>query len=313
LTEIGLGGAPLAGLYAAVPEDEAHAVLEAAWSAGIRYFDTAPLYGFGLSEQRMGAFLRTKPREEYVLSTKVGRLLVPARGGGDFSGSLGAFVGALPNDAVFDFSADAVRRSLDASLARLGVDRIDIAYLHDPDDFYETARDQAFPVLADLRAQGVLRAIGAGMNQWQMLARLVRACDLDAVLLAGRYTLLDRSAQAELLPLCVERGVAVIAAGVFNSGILAQREGFDGATYDYVPAPAMVRERVRAMARACANHGVTLPAAAIAFPLRHPAVATALLGMRSAAEVAANVAYRGETIPPELWPELDRANEAAAS
>ena len=305
VTEIGFGGAPIGGLFSAVSEEAAFGALEAAWNGGVRYFDTAPLYGYGLSEQRMGAFLRAKPRDTFVISTKVGRLLEPTRGVGETGGSLAAFVGALPNDAFFDFSADAVKRSLEASLIRLGLDRIDIAYLHDPDDFLDAAVNEAFPALRGLREQGVVRAIGAGMNQWQMLERFVRTCDLDAILLAGRYTLLDRSAAHTLLPLCLERGVAVFAAGVFNSGILAQAEPVADATYNYVAAPAPVLERARAMARTCARFGVRLPAAAIQFPRRHPAIAAVILGMRTAAEVAANLTDQSALIPPELWPELE--------
>lgn len=305
-TEIAFGGAPLGGLFSAVSETAAMEALEAAWEAGIRAFDTAPLYGFGLSERRLGAFLRTKPRDAYVLSTKVGRVLRPSRGGPDASGSLGAFVGALPNDAVFDFSADAIRRSFESSLERLGVDPpIDLVYLHDPDDFYEAAVSEAYPVLHEFRAQGIVRAIGAGMNQWQMLEQLVRQCDLDAVLLAGRYTLLDRSGAATLLPLCSERGIAVLAAGVFNSGILAQPEPADDATYNYVPAPPEILSLARALARVCARNNVSLPAAAIQFPLRDPAVAAVILGMRSAQEVRQDIAYRQEPIAPEVWTELD--------
>ncbi len=305
LTRIALGGAPLGGLFAAVSEDDAFATLDAAWNAGIRYFDTAPLYGFGLSEQRMGAFLRTKPRGEYVLSTKVGRVLEPTRGSGDRSGSLGAFVGALPNDAIFDFSADAVKRSLDESLGRLGLERIDIAFLHDPDDYYAEAVEQAYPALHSLREAGVVGAIGAGMNQWQMLDRFVRACNLDCVLLAGRYTLLDRSGAATLLPLCRERGVAVMAAGVFNSGILARDEPSSDATFNYVPAPPDVLARARALAAVCRRGGVSLAAAAVQFALRNPAVASVVLGMRNAAEVRANVAALNVPIADELWAELD--------
>jgi D-threo-aldose 1-dehydrogenase len=305
ITTLGFGGAPLGGLYDAVSEEAAHGALQAAWDAGIRYFDTAPLYGFGLSEQRLGAFLRSKPRAEFVLSTKVGRLLRPTQGAGNTGGSLGAFVGALPNDAIFDFRADAVRRSIDESLARLGMDRIDIAYIHDPDDFFDLAVREAYPALRELRETGVLRAIGAGMNQWHMLEHFIERCDFDMVLLAGRYTLLDRSAAATFLPRCVERNVVVIAAGVFNSGILAQADPADDATYNYVPAPRALVERARAMAKACTRFGVTLPAAAIQFPLRHPAIASALLGMRSAGEVALNVTYAAQALPEALWTELD--------
>jgi D-threo-aldose 1-dehydrogenase len=305
LTSIGMGGAPLGGLFAAVSDETAFAALEAAWNSGIRYFDTAPLYGFGLSEQRMGAFLRTKPREAFVLSTKVGRVLRPSRGEPDTSGSLGAFVGALPNDAVFDFSADAVRESLDSSLMRLGLDRVDIVYLHDPDEQYESALQYAYPVLHALREQGVVRAIGVGMNQWEMLERFVRACDLDAILLAGRYTLLDRSAALRLLPACAQRGVAVLAAGVFNSGILASNAPGPDATYNYVAAPDAIRRAARLLADACDRYGVPLAAAAIQFPLRHPAVAGVILGMRSPDEVAANTAHLHVSIPDELWSEFD--------
>ena len=312
LSRVGFGGAPLAGLYTAVSEGAAFASLQAAWDAGVRYFDTAPLYGFGLSEQRMGAFLRTKPREEFVLSTKVGRLLRPRRGAGETGGSIGAFAGALPNDAFYDFSGDAIRRSLDESLVRLGLDRIDIAYIHDPDDWFDVALHEAYPVLRDLRDTGVLRAIGAGMNQWQMLERFIDCCDFDIVLLAGRYTLLDRSAGETFLPLCLQRKVAVVAGGVFNSGILAQAQPRDDATCDYVQASPEVLERARAMARACARYGTTLSAAAVQFPLRHPAVTSLLLGTRNAAEVVANASALTERLPDALWDELDRSAHPAS-
>jgi D-threo-aldose 1-dehydrogenase len=311
-TRLGFGGAPLAGLYTAVSAEAAWEALQAAWDAGIRYFDTAPLYGFGLSEQRMGAFLRTKPRDEFVLSTKVGRLLRPRRGAGDTGGSLGTFVGALPNDGLYDFSADGVRRSLDDSLTRLGLDRIDVAFIHDPDDYFEAAVRDAYPVLRELREAGVLRGIGAGMNQWQMLTRFIERCDFDAVLLAGRYTLLDRSAGDTLLPQCRERNIAVVAGGVFNSGILAQAEPRDDATFGYLPAAPDVVESARAMARVCARFGTSLPAAAIQFPLRHPAIACALVGMRTAAEVAANAENLRRPLPEGLWEELETLGARAA-
>jgi D-threo-aldose 1-dehydrogenase len=263
------------------------------------------LYGFGLSEQRMGAFLRTKPRDEFVLSTKVGRLLRPRRGAGNTGGSIGSFVGALPNDAVYDFSADAVRRSLDDSLMRLGLDRIDIAFIHDPDDYFDFALREAYPVLRDLRETGVLGAIGAGMNQWRMLERFIERCDFDVVLLAGRYTLLDRSAGETFLPLCLQRKVAVVAGGVFNSGILAQADPRDDATCDYVQASADVLASARAMARACIRHGTSLPAAAVQFPRRNPAITSVLLGTRNAAEVVANTAAFATRLPAALWAELD--------
>jgi D-threo-aldose 1-dehydrogenase len=305
LTKLGFGGAPLGGLYTAVSDEAAFASLQAAWDAGIRYFDTAPLYGFGLSEQRMGAFLRTKSRDEFVLSTKVGRLLRPRRGAGSTAGSIGSFVDALPNDAVYDFSADGIRRSLDDSLTRLGLDRIDIAFLHDPDDYFDVAVREAYPVLRDLRAGGVLGGIGAGMNQCPMLARFIERCDFDIVLLAGRYTLLDRSAGEAFFALCRERSVALVAGGVFNSGILAQSQPRDDATCDYLRASPEVLARARAMARACVRYGTTLPAAAVQFPLRNPAVTSVLLGTRDPAEVVANAAVVNQQLPEALWQELD--------
>lgn len=311
ITQVGFGGAPLGGLYAAVSDAQAWGALEAAWDAGIRYFDTAPLYGFGLSEQRLGRFLATKPRSDFTISTKVGRLLRPTRGTpGTGGGSLGAFVGALPNDAFFDYRADAVKRALDESLARLGLDRIDIAYIHDPDDFFEAAVGEAYPALRELRDAGVLGAIGAGMNQWQMLEQFVHRCDFDIVLLAGRYTLLDTAAAESFLPLCAQRNVAVVAAGIFNSGISAYADPPDDATYDYVQAPPELLERARRMARVCARFGTTLPAAAIQFPLRHGAIASVLLGMRSAAEVEANTADLAQPLPAELWTELEASRKS---
>lgn len=294
VTWLALGCAPLAGLYAPVGEDAARATVDAAWDAGIRAFDTAPRYGLGLSERRVGAALRERPREEFVLSTKVGRLLEPRTGPPDPQ-----FPGGLPFQPRFDFSRDGIRRSLEASLERLGLERVDVALIHDPDDHMDEALREAYPALEELRAQGLVRAIGAGMNQAPALTRLVRDADLDCVLLAGRYTLLDRSAADDLLPACLERGVAVIAGGVLNSGILA-----GGATYDYAPAPSALLERARRMAATCERHGVALTAAALQFPLRHPAVASVLVGARSAAEVAEDARLFTHPVPEELWEKL---------
>jgi D-threo-aldose 1-dehydrogenase len=212
LGRLGLGTAPLAGLYEAVDDDTAHATVDRAWELGVRFFDTAPYYGSGLGERRLGEALRARPRDEYVLSTKVGRLLRPGESG---------WHGAPQLEAYFDFSHDAVLRSLEQSLERLGLDRVDIALVHDPDNHYDDAIAGAFPALERLRDEGVVRAIGAGMNQTEMLCRFAREADPDCFLVAGRYTLLDRSAADELLPLCEQRGIAVIAGGVFNSGVLA--------------------------------------------------------------------------------------------
>jgi D-threo-aldose 1-dehydrogenase len=303
VTAVGFGGAPIGGLYRAVGDDTAAATVDAAWEAGIRYFDTAPHYGLGLSERRLGEALAARPRAEYVVSTKVGRTLAPDPSGAGRRDSEGFDVAATHRRA-WDFSADGVRRSLEASLQRLGLDRVDVLLLHDPDDHWRQAVDEAYPTLHELRAQGVVGAIGAGMNQWPMLASLVCELDLDVVLVAGRYSLLDQSALNVLIPRCVERGVAVIAGGVFNSGLLAQADPQPDATFDYAPASAARLARARAIAAICARHGVTLPQAAVAFSGRHPAVASVVLGMRSPAEVAEDVAFATSPVPADMWREL---------
>ncbi|GLX10902.1 aldo/keto reductase [Microbispora sp. NBRC 16548] len=298
LGRYGLGTAPLGGLFAPVSEEEAEQVLAAAWEAGIRYFDTAPHYGSGLAEERLGRFLRALPEgaAEAVVSTKVGRVLVPGEGEEE------GFPGRTGFVRVRDYSREGVLRSLDDSLRRTGLDHFDLVFIHDPDDHWEQAAGQAYPALAELRDQGVIGAIGAGMNQAEMLTRFVRETDLDAVLVAGRYTLLDRSAAEQLLPECERRGVAVVAGGVFNSGILA-----GGTTYDYDAAPPAVLERARELDRVCASHGVPLPAAALRFPHRHPAVTTVLIGARSAEEIVEDLALAAADIPDVLWEELNHA------
>ena len=240
--------APLGNLYTAITDDEAHATVDAAWDAGIRFFDTAPQYGHGLAEQRLGAALASRNRDELVVATKVGRLLVPG------AASASAFVDIPPVHPEFDFSYDGAMRSLEESLDRMGLDRVDVLHVHDPDDHADEALAGAFPALHRLRDEKVIGAIGAGMNQWQLLARFVREADLDCVLVAGRYTLLDNSAADELLPLCEANGVAVIAAGVFNSGLLANPR--PGAAYDYVPAATGLVARAQAIGKVCEDHGV---------------------------------------------------------
>jgi len=299
VTRLGFGAAPIGNLFSAVGDAEAVATVDAAWSAGLRFFDTAPLYGHGLSERRLGAALRARPRDEVVVATKVGRLL-DAHVVKDDDG----FVDTPPVGWRYDFSHDATLRSLDASLERTGLDRIDVLHVHDPDDHAQDALRGAFPALRKLRAEGVVRAIGAGMNQSALLARFVREADLDCVLLAGRYSLLEQPALADLLPLCVERGVSVIAGGVFNSGLLADPS--PRAMYDYHPAPPAQVERARRLAAVCARHGVDLKAAALRFPLAHPAVACVLTGARSAAEVAENARLFAAPIPLALWDDLRR-------
>lgn len=295
---IGFGAAAIGGLYRPVDEETAQAALTRAWDRGIRYFDTAPHYGAGLSEERLGRFL--SGREDAVVSTKVGRLLVP--GHPPEAGPADGFYGSTDRVRVQDFSRDGVLRSVEDSLRRLGMDRIDVLYIHDPDRHEEQALREAYPAMAELRAQGAVRAIGVGMNSTRIPARFVRETDLDCVLVAGRYTLLDRSAADELLPLCQARGVAVVGAGVYNSGLLAAPSA--GATYDYAEATAAQVATATRLARACARRGVSLRAAALAFSLSHPAVRTVLVGMRSVEEVDQNLTDAAESIPPELWEEL---------
>jgi D-threo-aldose 1-dehydrogenase len=313
VTELSFGGAAIGGLYTAVSEDDARAAVDVAWAGGIRTFDTAPHYGLGLSERRLGDALRDRPRDEYVISTKVGRILEPAapRPDGTVGSDTEGF--AIPARFVrrFDFSADGVRRSLEASLDRLGLDRVDLALIHDPDDFGEQALREAYPALERLRAEGTVRAIGAGMNQTAMLTTFVTDTDVDVVLVAGRYTLLDRSAGQELLPAAQRRGVSVIAGGVFNSGVLAAPAA--GATYDYQPAPGALLDRARRLAETCERFGVPLRAAAARFPLTHPAVASVLIGVRSAAEVADALALRVLDIPAALWDFLATSDEKGHS
>jgi D-threo-aldose 1-dehydrogenase len=293
-----------------VTDDDARAAVDAAWDGGVRYFDTAPHYGLGLSERRLGAALRDRPRGDYVISTKVGRLLEPALSTGPTAGGGRDAEGFdVPGNLVrrFDYSADGVRRSLEASLGRLGLDRVDIALIHDPDAHGEQALREAYPALARLRAEGVVGAIGVGMNQTEMLTRFVRETDIDVVLVAGRYTLLDQTAADALLPAALERGVSVIAGGVFNSGVLAAPT--PDATYDYAAAPGSLISRALRLQEICAQAGVPLRAAAARFPLAHPAVASVLIGARNAAEVTDAIELRGLDIPPELWESLATAQE----
>lgn len=298
VTRFGLGTAPLAGLFEAVDEAQAIQVVERAWEAGVRFFDTAPLYGHGLAEIRVGRVLRQMPRDEFTLATKVGRLL--RAGAPPEPGQV--FRGVPPVNPVFDFSYDGVMRSIEESLERLGLSRVDVLHIHDPDDQYEEALSGAYGALAKLRADGVIKAVGAGMNQSEMLARFAREGDFDCFLLAGRYTLLEQGALEELLPLCVERGIAIIAGGVYNSGILADPK--PGAHYNYAAAPTTLLERAQRIRAVCERHGVPLKAAAVQFPLGHPAVATVVIGCRSVAQLDESLEMFAIDIPPALWHEL---------
>ncbi|MET9912875.1 aldo/keto reductase [Streptomyces sp. NPDC006476] len=302
VTELGFGASVIGNLYRVTDAHGASAALDAAWGAGIRYFDTAPHYGLGLSERRLGAALRDRPRDQYVVSSKVGRLLVPNEHprGVDDQG----FVVRDDLRRQWDFSRDGVLRSLEETLVRTGLDRLDVVYLHDPDDHWQQAADEAMPALAELRDQGVIGAIGAGMNQSAMLARFLRETAADVVMLAGRYTLLDQSALDDVLPAAQAHGKSVVAVGVFNSGLLSKDRPAEGMKYDYQDAPTDLVRRSLAIAEICERYGTTLPAAAIAFPHTHPAVVNVTLGMRTADQVRRNVALHARAVPDGLWAEL---------
>jgi D-threo-aldose 1-dehydrogenase len=307
VSRLGFGGAAIGNLFTAVDDEAAAAAVDAAWDSGIRYFDTAPHYGLGLSERRIGEALRNRPRAEYVLSTKVGRILEPAQSP-DASTSQGRDPDGFDVPAThvrrWDFSGDGVRRSIESSLERLGLDRVDIVYIHDPDDHAEQAIGEAYPALAKLREEGVVGAIGVGMNQNAIPARFVRETDIDLVLLAGRYTLLDQSAAQDLLPAALERGVRIVLGGVFNSGLLADPRA--AATYDYQPAPRELVDRALEIEEVCAEHGIPLRAAALQFGLAHPAVDAALVGIRSPEQARDCAAMARVEVPETLWSELRR-------
>ncbi|MBN9328081.1 MAG: aldo/keto reductase [Cellulomonas sp. 73-145] len=302
LTEVGFGASTLGNLHRAMSDEDATAAVEQAWGRGVRYFDTAPHYGLGLSERRLGRALAAHPREQYVLSTKVGRLLEPNPTPTELDDD--GFV--VPGDLhrVWDFSADGVRRSLDESLTRLGVDHVDIAYAHDPDQLSDRAGLEALEALAGLREQGVVRAIGVGTNAPDRVPGLFTSGLADVAMVAGRYTLLEHAALATALEPARANGVAVVVAGVFNSGLLSSPWPGDDARYEYAAAPPATIRRARLLADACRRHGTTLPAAAIAFPLLHPAVAGVVLGMRTVDQVDANLDRYRAGVPDELWDDL---------
>lgn len=310
ISALGFGAAPLGNLYTPISDDDAMSAVDAAWDAGVRYFDTAPHYGLGLSERRLGAALAHRPRAGFTVSTKVGRLLEPhpAPTGSDLAA--GGF--AVPDTLVRrpDYSRDGVLRSLESSLTRLGLDRVDIVYVHDPDDHLDVALDETLPALAALRDQGVVGAIGVGMNNVAPLLRVVAETDVDAVMVAGRWTLLDRTARP-LLDACARRGVSVVAAAPFNSGLLSRPQPFDGATFDYGPAPAAMLDRAALLARVCARNGTLLPHAAVRFPLRASVVAGVVAGFRSADEVTSAASWVGDDLSASTWAELDAAVETA--
>jgi D-threo-aldose 1-dehydrogenase len=301
---MGLGSAPLGNMFAPVAEAEADATVQRALDLGMRLFDTAPLYGFGIAEQRMGRVLARQPRDSFVLSTKVGRLLrVDAPPDPDyFHAGEPQFKDTPPVNPLYDYSRDGVLRSVEESLQRLGLDRIDILFIHDPDKHFAEVMAGAYPALDQLRSEGVVSAIGAGMNQTEMLASFAREGDFDCFLVAGRYTLLDQSALAELLPLCVKKRIAVVIGGVYNSGILADPRV--GATFNYRPAVAERVHKAQRIQTVCERHGVPIKAAALQFPFGHPVVASVLNGARAAAELDENAHLFAHPIPADLWHEL---------
>lgn len=313
VTTLGYGGAPIGGFRFALSEQQAVETIRTALSAGVRYFDTSPYYGYGRSEHLFGQALRSVPRDSYVLSTKVGRTMSAKR---DDEIVEGYRAGGLPFKPTYDYSADGAYRSLEQSLLRLGMNRIDVVFIHDVDVWTHGSQAEAdrrfaeamagcYPALAKLRSEGVIRAIGVGLNDSEMCVRFAREADLDCIMLAGRYTLLEQGAIAELLPLCQEKMISILLAGPFNSGILATG-AVAGAPYDYKPAPDAVMDRVRRIESTCRRHGVELATAALQFPLAHSALASAVVGSIHPHEVQENAARMTQSIPVALWADLKR-------
>ncbi len=308
LPALGYGAANVGNLFRPLSDEEAWAVLEAAWDAGIRYFDTAPHYGLGLSERRLGAFLQTKPRDAFVVSTKAGRLLRPnpdSAGGLDTANDF-----HVPDDLrrVWDFSEEGIRASIAESQERLGLEHIDLLYLHDPERHdLELALTEALPALEQVRAEGIVGAIGVGSMVTEALTRAVRSADLDTIMVAGRYTLLEQPAAEQVLPACAERGTGIVAASVFNSGLLAQSEPRRDGRYEYGSLPEPLWQRLVRIAEICRAHDVPLPAAAIQFPLRAPVVQSVVVGGSRPDQLRQNAAYAALPIPEALWSDLAAA------
>jgi D-threo-aldose 1-dehydrogenase len=309
VSTFGFGGAPLGNMHRVLSEEEAQQTVEAAWDSGLRYFDTAPFYGHGLSEMRIGSVLRSKKRDDYVISTKVGRVLEPCTPGEENSG---IYLNTPPFSVRYDYSYDGVMRSYESSLARLGLDRIDILYVHDigalthgemADANYRDLIDGGWRALDELRRSDAVKAIGLGVNENAICEQLLRDADPNIFLLAGRYTLLDQSAAERLLPTCVERGVGIVLGGPYNSGILATGP-VSGAYYDYEPASVEILGRTDALQKICESHGVVLAEAALHFPLRHPAILSVIPGSQTSDQVARNVSTFAKVPPEALWEEL---------
>lgn len=300
LTRLGLGTAPLGGLFTSVQDADSDELIATAFDQGIRYFDTAPLYGHGRAEIRLGRALRAAGKP-YALSTKVGRVLNTAT-----NVDLGWFADADPNlEPVYDYSGDGIKRSIEDSLKRLGVDHIDIALMHDSENHVSEAIHSAYPVLADLRSQGVIKAVGMGLNLCPASIAIMKETDLDVALIAGRFTLLDQEAQDELFPLALRKNVSIIIGGVYNSGVLANPN--PGAMYDYLPATAEIIERARKIGAFLKERNVSLTAAALQFPLRHPAVTTVLTGSRNKTELLSNIQDFNRELPTDIWTDLEES------
>ena len=313
-TELGFGSAPLGNLYKAVSDEEARAVLDAAWDTGCRYYDTAPLYGLGLAETRLNGFLRGKKRDDYVVTTKAGRLLEVCKP--EERTGIGKFFDTPTRRQVFDYSYDGIMRSFEASLERLGLDRVEILLVHDLCIFTHGSKEESgkrideymrsgYYAMLSLRDQGVIKAFGAGVNEWEVCQTLAERGDFDLFLLAGRYTLLEQESLQTFLPLCEKRGIGIILGGPYNSGILATGPK-EGAYYNYSAATADVIERVSRIHAICQSHGIAMISAALQFPLFHPSVVSVIPGGQSATEVKQNREILDVKIPDDLWHELKR-------
>lgn len=311
VTAFGFGTAPVGNIFREIDEQTSDAMFQTAWDAGVRYFDTAPMYGHGLAELRTGHSLRWKDRDDLVLSSKVGRILKPARKADiDYA----PWTNAGRFTMHFDYSYDGTMRSFEDSLQRLNLEHMDICFIHDIDVFtrgadqpkvFEEAMEGCWKALSDLRDQGVVKAIGVGVNEWEVCHAALQARDFDCFLLAGRYTLLEQDSLNEFLPLCEERGAAVVVGGGFNSGILATG-AVEGAKYNYAPAPAEIMDKVRRIEAVCAEYDVPLPAAALQFVVAHPAVPSFIAGTRTVDQLEKNLAWFDHPIPADFWADLKK-------
>ncbi len=305
LGRLGYGAANIGNLYRALTDEQASRILETAWECGIRYFDTAPHYGLGLSERRLGEFLCTKPRADYTVSTKVGRLLRPDPDGAGRLDDENDFVVPADLKRVWDFTADGIRRSLDESLERLGLDAVDVVYLHDPERFdLRRGLDEGLPALAKLREEGLVRAVGVGSMSTETLLATARSGVLDLLMVAGRFTLADQSVAEEVLPACREHGVGIVGAAVFNSGLLASPAPSEDSRFDYAPVSADLLARTRRIASVCTDFDVTLPVAALHYPFQEPAVRSVVVGGATPNQVRQNAANLELEVPAGLWTRL---------